>query len=40
VISRVVEQVRDTAGSIGTGMSNLMPGKREEETPLGPDDEF
>ena len=31
VISRVVEQVRDTAGNIGSSVSNLMPGHREEE---------
>jgi len=31
VISRVVEQVRDTASGIGTSVSNLMPGHREEE---------
>jgi hypothetical protein len=30
VISRVVEQVRDTAGSIGSSVAGLMPGHREE----------
>jgi hypothetical protein len=44
VISRVVEQVRDTAGSIGSSVSGLMPGRREEEMSggdeSGPNDEF
>jgi hypothetical protein len=31
VISRVVEQVRDTAGSIGTSVSGLMPGRHNDE---------
>jgi len=31
VISRVVEQVRDKASGIGSSVSNLMPGHREEE---------
>jgi hypothetical protein len=30
VISRVVEQVRDTAGSIGSSVSGLMPGHRTD----------
>jgi hypothetical protein len=30
-----VEQVRDTAGSIGSSVSNLMPGHREEERDMG-----
>jgi hypothetical protein len=30
VISRVVEQVRDTAGSIGSSVAGLMPGHRDE----------
>ena len=36
VISRVVEQVRDTAGSVGQSVSNMMPGRREEESMGGP----
>ena len=48
VISRVVEQVRDTAGSFGQSVSNMMPGRREEEMDIagagemesGPNDEF
>ena len=36
VISRVVEQVRDTAGSIGQSVSGMMPGRREEEGMGGP----
>jgi hypothetical protein len=40
-----VEQVRDTAGSVGTSVSGLMPGRREEEMgggemESGPNDEF
>jgi hypothetical protein len=31
VISRVVEQVRDTAGSIGHSVSSIKPGGRKEE---------
>jgi hypothetical protein len=31
VISRVVETVRDTAGSIGSSASNIMPSRRTEE---------
>ena len=31
VISRVVEQVRDTTGSMGSSASGMMPGRREEE---------
>jgi len=37
VISRVVEQVRDTAGSIGQSVSGMMPGRREEEETGGGD---
>jgi hypothetical protein len=35
VISRVVEQVRDTAGSIGSSVSNLMPGHRSDSDVSG-----
>ena len=31
MISRVVEQVRDTAGSSGTSGSGLMPGRHDDE---------
>jgi hypothetical protein len=48
VISRVVEQVRDTAGTIGHSVSNLMPGRHEDKMDTGggggmdrgPNDEF
>ncbi|HUJ12669.1 MAG TPA: hypothetical protein VL284_02680 [Thermoanaerobaculia bacterium] len=32
MISRVVEQVRDTAGSIGQSVSSIMPSRHEEES--------
>jgi hypothetical protein len=35
VISRVVEQVRDTAGSIGSSVSNLMPSRRSDSDVSG-----
>jgi len=47
VISRVVDQVRDSAGSFGQSVSKLMPGRREDEMEVGgggemenPNDEF
>jgi hypothetical protein len=45
VISRVVEQVRDTTGSVGSSGSGLMPGRRDEgmsggDDDSGPNDEF
>jgi len=51
VISRVVEQVRDTAGSIGgsvrdtagsigSSVSGMMPGRHDDEDTGGGNDEF
>jgi len=35
VISRVVEQVRDTPGSIGRPVPGITPGRKEEESGMG-----
>jgi len=34
VISRVVEQVRETASNVGQSVSSMMPHRHEEEEPM------